>query len=60
MINRHKAMNLKSKTTDCAYRAPAAAAEAEAAIYFVEGQYLFHARGDGGETIKYLSPLVSR
>jgi PRTRC genetic system protein B len=60
MINRHKAMKLKSKTTDCAYRAPAAAAEAVAAIYFVEGQYLFHARGDGGETIKYLSPSLVR
>jgi PRTRC genetic system protein B len=58
MVNRHKAMNLKSKRASCDYRVPAAAAEAEAAIYFVEGQYLFHERGERGETIKYLSPSL--
>src|SRR5262249_51620441 len=43
-----------------AYLAPAAAVDAEAAIYFVNGQYLFHARGDKDkvETIKYLSPAL--
>ncbi|MCI0392145.1 MAG: prokaryotic E2 ligase family D protein [Acidobacteria bacterium] len=53
-------MDRKGKTADYAYQAPAAAADAEAAIYFVEGQYLFHARGDNGETIKYLSPSLVR
>jgi PRTRC genetic system protein B len=53
-------MDRKWKTSEFAYQAPAAAAEAEAAIYFVEGQYLFHARDDRGETIKYLSPSLVR
>ena len=51
-------MNRKSKGFHAAYQAPAVAADAEAAIYFVEGQYLFHARDDKGETVKFLSPSL--
>lgn len=53
-------MNQKSETAISAYQAPAAAAAAEAALYFVEGQYLFHARGDKGEAVKYLAPALVR
>lgn len=53
-------MNQKSETAISSYRAPAAAAAADAALYFVEGQYLFHARGDKGEAVKYLAPALVR
>lgn len=42
------------------YQAPAAAALAEAALYFVEGQYLFHTRGEKEEETKYLAPALVR
>lgn len=42
------------------YQPPAAAALAEAALYFVEGQYLFHTRSDRDEEVKYLSPAAVR
>jgi PRTRC genetic system protein B len=53
-------MNQRSETVIIPYQAPAAAAAAEAALYFVEGQYLFHARGDKGEAVKYLAPALVR
>ena len=53
-------MNQKRETAISSYQAPAAAAVADAALYFVEGQYLFHVRGEKGEEIKYLAPALVR
>lgn len=53
-------MRTQTRTTQPDYQAPAAAALADAALYFVEGQYLFHHRNDKDEEVKYLSPSVVR
>jgi PRTRC genetic system protein B len=53
-------MMLRNETIRPDYRAPAAAALADAALYFVEGQYLFHTRDDRDEEVKYLSPAALR
>jgi PRTRC genetic system protein B len=53
-------MITQTKTSKLDYQSPAAAALADAALYFVEGQYLFHHRSDKDEEVKYLSPSVVR
>jgi PRTRC genetic system protein B len=49
-------MNQNVKRRHRAYKAPAASADAEAALYFIGGQYLLHARDGRAEMIKFLSP----
>jgi PRTRC genetic system protein B len=53
-------MNQSNDSKHRAYKTPAAAAEAEAALYFIGGQYLFHARSNQLETIKFLTPGLVR
>jgi PRTRC genetic system protein B len=53
-------MNENNNGKHRVYQTPAAAAEAEAALYFIGGQYLFHARSDQPETIKFLAPGLVR
>lgn len=51
-------MKANGETIRRSYKAPTAAAVADAALFFVEGQYLFHTRGEKGEETKYLSPAA--